>query len=302
MSTEEIRRARATLLRMVEPPAPETRRLIAAVGPVEAARLLHSERAPDEVVAECRHEAVVGNPDSDLRRADVVRARLVIPEDDEWPDFADTNSVGAEPIGLWVRSAMPLRDLVRRAICVDGARAATLYGESIASDLSYELARRDFVVWSGASYGIASAAHRGGLVSEGLTVAALPCGVDVDYPMANRNLLDRIIGSGGTVSEYPPGVQPSRARFGARSQLLAFLTGLVLIVEAGKRSGSLPAAAQARSLGRPVCAVPGPLGSVASAGCHRLIQDGAHLVTSAQDVIDVLQHGGIRASEKDGHS
>ena len=111
--------------------------------------------------------------------------------------------------------------------------------------------------------------------SDGLTVAVLAAGIDVPYPAGHAALLRRIAEDGLVVSEYPPGVRPGRLRFLTRNRLVAALSGATVVVEAGARSGAASTAAWARTLGRPVCAVPGPVTSSASVGCHALLRDGA---------------------------
>ena len=129
------------------------------------------------------------------------------------------------------------------------------------------------------------AESRGG----GCTVAVLAGGIDCGYPAGHVGLLKRIATSGAVVSEYPPGVPPARHRFLQRHRLLAAISRSTVVIEAGRRSGARHAARLVAELGRPVLAVPGPVSSAVSAGCHRLIQDGtARLVVSVDDVIAVI--------------
>jgi DNA processing protein len=154
------------------------------------------------------------------------------------------------------------------------------------------LASHNVAVWSGAAYGTDGAAHRGALATgqPAGTVAVLPCGPDIGHPAGHVGLLQRIAASGAVVSEYPPGVPPARHRILQRHRLLAALTSATVVVEAGPRSGARHAAHLAAALGRPVLAVPGPLSSAPSAGCHQLIHDGtARLVTSADDIIAAIE-------------
>lgn len=147
------------------------------------------------------------------------------------------------------------------------------------------------------TYGIDGAAHRAALAAEGLTVAVLAGGVDIPYPAGHSALLHRIRGSGLLVSEYPPGIRPARYRFLARNRLVAALSGATVVVEAGVRSGAASTAAWARALGRVVCAVPGPVTSASSVGCHRLLQSGAELVTRADEVRELVGRAGELADE-----
>ena len=148
-------------------------------------------------------------------------------------------------------------------------------------------------VVSGAAIGIDGAAHRGALAVDGATVAVLACGVDRVYPAAHATLLERIAATGLVVSEYPPGSVPARHRFLVRNRLIAALGAGTVVVEAALRSGAQRTAADTEALGRLVMAVPGPVTSGPSAGCHQLIRDGALLVTSADDVLEAVGRLGV---------
>jgi DNA processing protein len=141
-------------------------------------------------------------------------------------------------------------------------------------------------VVSGAAIGIDGAAHRGALSVGGATVAVLACGADRAYPASHQALLEQVVATGAVVSEYPPGCVPGRHRFLVRNRIIAALAAGTVVVEAGLRSGAQRTAADAAALGRDVLAVPGPVTSAASAGCHRLIRDGAVLVTRPEEVLE----------------
>lgn len=194
------------------------------------------------------------------------------------------------PERLWVVGGERLAFDTAMSVAMVGARASTAYGESVATEMAAGLVDRDYAVVSGGAYGIDQASHRGALANDGCTVVVLACGVDVAYPRAHADLFERIVGNGGyLVSEYPPGSAPNRGRFIQRNRIIAALAEGMVVVEAGLRSGSLNAARQARTLVRPVMAVPGPVTSVASEGTNQLIRNGARLVTSADDVATVLR-------------
>ncbi|WIX85759.1 DNA-processing protein DprA [Amycolatopsis sp. DG1A-15b] len=298
----DVRRARAFLQHAAEPANPVIARYVADVGPVDAAHHVYEGSAPSGVLTESRHDVDWMRADAGLHTAAELGARFVIPEDDEWPAgvvgglstlAADDATLGGLPLGLWVQGEPRLDDLASaRSVAIVGARAATEYGEHHAAEFAYTLVSRNVTVWSGAAYGIDGAAHRGALAADrrACTVAVLACGIDYGYPAGHVGLLKRITASGAVVSEYPPGVPPARHRFLLRHRLLSAFTRATVVVEAGQRSGARHAARLADKLGRPVLALPGPLSSAASAGCHRLIQDGtARLVTSADDVIAVIE-------------
>jgi DNA protecting protein DprA len=173
-----------------------------------------------------------------------------------------------------------------------GSRAATGYGAHVAGEIAQDLAGHGWVTVSGAAYGIDAAAHWGALAAGRLTVAVLASGVDQPYPAGHADLFSRITDGGVLVSEWPPGTRPTRIRFRARSRVLAALGAATVVVEAGEHSGALTVARQARDLGRHLMAVPGPVTSAQSAGCHALIRDrDATLVTSASDIITAAGTG-----------
>jgi DNA processing protein len=158
----------------------------------------------------------------------------------------------------------------------------------VAAELGAGLAAAGAAVVSGAAIGIDGAAHRGALGVDGATVAVLACGIDRAYPAAHAGLLERIAATGLVVSEYPPGGVPARHRFLVRNRLIAALAGGTVVVEAAVRSGAQRTATDTEALGRPVMAVPGPVTSGPSTGCHQLIRDGALLVTRADDVLEAV--------------
>lgn len=299
MSTlDEIRHARAYLLRVAEPPAPALVTFIQQHGPVTAAALIREGNCPPsvaDVTAARRKDVCV---QEDFTVAERLGARLVIPEDDEWPadamrSLSDAMDRGvarvAPPVALWVRGPAPLNEAVATSVTIVGARAASDYGEHHSADFAYGLASRGITIASGAAYGIDGAAHRGTLAVDGTTLAVLGSGLDTDYPAGHVNLLERIARTGAVISEYGLTIPPARHRFLTRNRLLAALTTGTLVIEAGRRSGAINTARTAARLGRAVMAVPGPVGSAMSVGCHQLIRAGeADLVTSVAHVIEQL--------------
>src|SRR3954454_21829556 len=185
-----------------------------------------------------------------------------------------------------------------RAAAIVGTRACTTYGEHVAADLAAGLVERDVSVVSGGAYGIDGAAHRAALAADGFTVAVLAGGIDVSYPAGHAALFHRIGEQGLLVTEYPPGLRPQRHRFLTRNRLVAALSGATVVVEAGARSGAANTAAWAGALGRGVCAVPGPVTSSASVGCHVLLRAGAIVVTRADEVVEEIGHVGELAADE----
>jgi DNA processing protein len=281
--SDDVHRARAYLLGVAEPPALALGALIDTHGPVEAAELVRHGKAPDRVLDETSARRQWDRLDTDLAEAERIGYRFVVPEDEDWPGWpllslAQAAARGLRwafpPIGLWVRGSVPLADAFERAVSVVGARAATAYGEHVAGEFGYGLAERGMTVVSGAAYGIDGAAHRGALAADGVTVAVLGCGLDVGYPSGHTSMLDRIADHGLVISEYAPGTQPARHRFLVRNRLIAALSAGTVVVEAGIRSGARNTAASAAALGKELMAVPGPITSAMSLGCHELIRSG----------------------------
>lgn len=220
----------------------------------------------------------------DTARRAVVR--LVVPGDPTWPTRVDDLGPHA-PLCLWVRGALP--QLGGATVAIVGARAATSYGEHVAMELAAELAGEGIRIVSGAAYGIDGAAHRAALTVGGTTDALLAGGVDRAYPSGHEDLLGRISRSGAVLSEVPCGAAPTKWRFLARNRIIAALADATVVVEAGWRSGSLNTAGHAAALGRPLGAVPGPVTSPSSAGCHRLLREyDARCITRAADVRELL--------------
>ena len=222
-----------------------------------------------------------------LRQAARCGARLLIPGDTVWPGGLAELDLHA-PLALWVRGNLEAVAALDRSIALVGARAATGYGEHVTMEASAGLVDRGYSIVSGAAYGIDGMAHRAALASRGQTVAFLAGGVDRFYPSGHEALLTRIVESGAVVSELPCGAPPTKWRFLQRNRLIAAVGLATIVLEAGWRSGSLNTAGHAAALGRPLGAVPGPVTSAASAGCHRLIREfDAVCVTNADEMAEL---------------
>jgi len=227
-----LRRARAWLSRAVEPGTIDFWRYVDDVGPVEAVRRIRFGRAPDRIRSLVGARAGQDATLADLARAERCGARLLVPEDDEWPALplhaltlavseepddskhqSDRTMAPVPPIALWVRGARRLDELVDRSVAIVGSRASTAYGEHVAGELGHQLGERGWTVVSGGAFGIDAAAHRGALAAEAPTLAVLACGVDRPYPAAHGALFHRVAETGLLVSEWPPGCAPLRHRF-----------------------------------------------------------------------------------------
>ena len=292
--------------------------LVSDLGPVEAARALRSGRAPERVLAETASRRNAGvDPAADLSVAARCGVRLVTPESGDWPHFAFAalehacrprlaawrcgaaarNESGdpVPPLALWVRGPAELVSLGVRSVGLVGSRGATAYGVDVTTRMAYGLAAAGVVVVSGGAYGIDAAAHRAALAAEGTTVLVSAGGLDRPYPPSNATLYDRAAATGLVISESPPGCAPQRRRFLTRNRLIAALSSGVVVIEGAMRSGAMNTAGHARLLGRPLMAVPGPVTSVTSAGCHALLRrdvDPALLVTGFEDVLAVVGRAG----------
>lgn len=212
-------------------------------------------------------------------------SQFLTPEDSRWPVKLD--DLSAIPIGLVVKGCVDALQISSLAIV--GTRNPTNYGVRVAGDFAAGFVDREWAIVSGGAYGIDAAAHRGALVAEGVTVAVLAAGIDVNYPAGHANLFAEIAETGALVSEVMPGVRAIPSRFLTRNRLIAALSGATLVVEAAFRSGSLRTARDAAELLRPVMAIPGPITSATSEGCHRLIGErAAEIVTSVVDALEFV--------------
>jgi DNA processing protein len=191
------------------------------------------------------------------------------------------------PKTLYYRGKLPEKRLL--TVGIVGARKATKYGLETAYRLSYDLAKRGVVVVSGLAFGIDAMSHRGALDAGGITLAVLASGVDEITPHSNSQLGAQILAHDGAIlSEYPANTPPLRPYFLARNRLISGLSDAVIVVEANTKSGSLSTAAHAKNQGRAVFAVPNGVNSPMSEGCNLLIKRGAHLLTEANDLLEVL--------------
>ncbi|BBN49272.1 putative DNA processing protein DprA [Mycobacterium avium subsp. hominissuis] len=302
-------RAWAYLSRVAEPPCPGLGALVRRVGPVEAAERVRRAAVDDALAKHTEARREIDRAAADLELIARRGGRLVTPTTTSgrcWPSPRSARRHPARPAPRrcwrrWCcgRRAPPgsTRSPTGRPPVV-GTRAATAYGEQVAGDLVAGLVQRDVAVVSGGAYGIDGAAHRAALDCDGVTVAVLAGGLDVAYPSGHSALLHRIGQHGLLFTEYAPGVRPARYRFLTRNRLVAAMAGATVVVEAGLRSGAANTAAWARALGRVVAAVPGPVTSSASAGCHALLRNGAELITRAEHVVELIGHIGELAAEE----
>lgn len=172
------------------------------------------------------------------------------------------------------------------AIAIVGARNGTQMGYDLARDFAFNLAQAGFTIVSGLALGIDTHAHRGAVEANATTIAVLANGPDVIYPRGNRRIRDAILKNGAIISEYPPGVVARPWHFPIRNRIISGMCLATLVVEASARSGSLITARLAAEQNREVFALPGISGSNTSEGTLNLIEEGAMLVTSPDEIIE----------------
>ncbi|CAN2190296.1 Smf Predicted Rossmann fold nucleotide-binding protein involved in DNA uptake [Candidatus Nanopelagicaceae bacterium] len=225
------------------------------------------------------------NGDKILTEIDKHYARLITPDDENWPE--QLNDLAAPPIGLILKGN--INALHQPSLAIVGTRNPTSYGARIAGEFAAGFADREWAIVSGGAYGIDSYAHKGALIAEGITVAVVASGIDINYPAGNTRLFAEICESGAMVTEFMPGHRALPNRFLTRNRLIAALSKATLVVEAAFRSGSLRTARDAAEIFRPVMAIPGPITSPTSEGCHRLIGErAAEIVTSVADAVEFV--------------
>lgn len=187
---------------------------------------------------------------------------------------------------LYIKGTLNRQDNL--AIAIVGCRRCTHYGSEQAARFAHFLAASGFTIVSGLARGIDSAAHRGALSAAGRTIAVQGCGLSVPYPPENAKLFEQIAENGAVISELPLAYQPLAENFPSRNRIIAGLALATLVVEANLKSGALITAQAALDNNREVLAIPGNIDNPASAGCHKLIKQGARLIDSIEEIMDAL--------------
>jgi DNA processing protein len=224
------------------------------------------------------------DPDKELERVTRAGARIITWDDAAYPPRL--RHIYNPPFVLYVLGEMVPED--EWALAVVGTRRMSAYGRQATRVLVDGLARGGVTVVSGLARGIDAQAHLAALEAGGRTIAVLGCGVDITYPPEHRKLTEKIIGSGALLSEFPLGTRPEARNFPPRNRIISGISLGVLIVEAGLSSGAMITANYAAEQGREVFAVPGNVFNKGSKGVNRLIQDGAKLVLTAEDIMEEL--------------
>ena len=258
-------------------------------------RTFPARSAPRGAAASCGQARDTRGTERDLACLHALGARVIGDRDPEMPPRL--KAIPDAPAVLFLRGDPGV--LSAPQIAIVGSRRATPAGARIARRLAGELAARGVVVTSGLAQGVDAEAHRGALDAGGRTVAVLGSALDRVYPAGHRSLADRIAGQGALVSEFPFGTPPAPWNFPWRNRIISGLSLGVLVVEAADRSGSLVTARLAADQGREVFAVPGSILNPLTAGCHRLLRDGAKLVERVEDVLEELPPAELAALAPD---
>jgi DNA processing protein len=295
--SDPIRLARVALAFVAQNGSTWIHQTVRAHGPEAAlARLLAGE---EPAFDSAKYDNLRKRTEGLLRKTQKLGARLVIPEEDDWPaqldDLArinDDQSVpNPPPLCLWVLGDAPLAGLLERSVAVIGARRPTAYGIHIASGMGCGLAQESWTVVSEGAHGIDAASHRGALSADGPNVVFLSGGVGYCYPPDHEPLFERIREKGLLVSEWPPGSRAFRVKFAKTRRLIAAATCGTVVVEASTTSEAMQTLGHALRLKRPAMAVPGPVTSPMSSGCLKILRDHpqARLVTGPAEVVEDVE-------------
>ena len=218
------------------------------------------------------------------REASKLGAGIITRDSDRYPEHL--REIYAPPGAFFIEGEILAAD--RLAVAIVGMRRPTDYGRRVARELAAELARKGITIVSGLAYGIDAEAHKATLDAGGRTIAVLGCGLTQNYPAEHKELRQEIAAHGAVVSEFHLRAHPRKENFPRRNRLISGLSLATVVVEAAQRSGALLTARLALEQGREVMAVPGPVHTRKSTGCHHLLKQGAHLVENAEDIINAL--------------
>lgn len=273
-------------------------RLIPGVGSLTFARILKAYGAPgpalgapvaaltalglrQDLARRVHQRDWLRDPEAELAGLTALGAKALTWDDPEYPPLL--KAVYAPPPLIFARG--DLHGCHPGGVALVGSRNMTSYGGRVSADLARDLALAGISVISGLARGVDTVAHQAALAAGGHTVGVLGCGLDVTYPPENKGLIAEMARRGAVVSEFPLGTPPLAGNFPARNRVISGLSRAVVVVEAGLKSGALITARHALDQDREVLAVPGPVGSPTSQGCHQLLRQGARLLTSAADLL-----------------
>ena len=214
-----------------------------------------------------------------------MKINTITPQDNKYLQIID--SIANCPKKLYFIGKLPEKRVPTVAIV--GTRKPTAYGREVTYRLAHDLARRGIIIVSGLALGVDGIAHRATLDANGITLAVLANSVDIIYPATHRDLAGDILAHGGAIiSEYEPGVEARDFQFLERNRIVSGLSDAVIVTEAAVRSGTLSTVMHALEQGREVFVVPGNITSPLSVGCNNLIKQGAHPITCAEDVLEII--------------
>ncbi|MEM6912039.1 MAG: DNA-processing protein DprA [Verrucomicrobiota bacterium] len=241
---------------------------VSGIGPELASQLLDWRRLT-------RYE-------EELALAEKIGARLIFQEDSEYPSRLRTIHDPPLLLYLWGQ-ILPVDD---QALAIIGSRRSSHYGREVTTRFARELGRAGLTIVSGLARGIDTAAHQGALAGGGRTLAVLGSGLQELYPTENRELADRIAENGAVLSEFPLRMPPSKQTFPMRNRVVSGLSQGILVTEAARKSGAMITVGQAAEQGRDLYAIPGNIDRPSSSGCNQLLQEGAVLCTSPEDILN----------------
>ena len=222
----------------------------------------------------------------ELKRIADFNCQIVIPEDENYPELL--RQIYDPPMVLYVKGTLAPRD--KNSVALVGSRMTTSYGMNVARKLGYQLAYMGVTVVSGGARGIDTAAHQGALSAKGRTIAVLGTGINQVFPAENGQLFEKIIANGALITQFPFNRPADKQSFPIRNRIVAGMTLGTAVVEANLTSGALITANFAVEYGRQVFAVPGPIDSPRSKGCHDLIKKGAKLCEGAEDIVTEFEY------------
>ena len=277
--------ARAILFSCIEPGHFFWSAEISAHGPLKVLESILSASYPAEKTKAIIASIRVADVGQILYEIEKAGAQFLTPEHDHWP--IGVNQLVNPPIGLIVKGDS--KCLITDSLAIVGSRKPTNYGANVASEFARGFSDLGWTIISGGAYGIDSYAHRATLQANGATIAVLATGIEVAYPKSNQKLFNEMSAHGALISELMPYESAMPSRFLVRNRLIASIAKATLVVEAAYKSGSLRTAHDAAELLRPVMAIPGPINSAMSQGCHRLISErAAELITSVADAVEFI--------------
>jgi DNA processing protein len=277
--------ARAILFSCIEPGHFFWSAEISAHGPLKVLESILSASYPAEKTRAIATSIRVADVGQILYEIEKAGAQFITPEHEHWP--IGVNQLVNPPIGLIVKGDSTC--LITDSLAIVGSRKPTNYGANVASEFARGFSDLGWTIISGGAYGIDSYAHRATLQANGATIAVLATGIEVAYPKSNQKLFNEMSAHGALISELMPYESAMPSRFLVRNRLIASIAKATLVVEAAYKSGSLRTAHDAAELLRPVMAIPGPINSAMSQGCHRLISErAAELITSVADAVEFI--------------